>query len=813
MNEILAKSRKAGQKPVTLLGHTLDVIEAAQELFGDKTPSRLGTQWLRFFQLPEETWPIFRRHLFASCAFHDWGKANNTFQAALHRTGSQAIRHEHLSTLLIGLPSVTQPLQHAGYDVPLLLSVVLTHHLKAGSRSSDLARRLPDGAKIFRLIVNDHFQAVADVGLKVGLPQFDTSMFPETWRFGNNPNNVDDHQDNIRGALMRLQSELATDSRRSRLLVGVRASLIAADAAGSGLVRQGHRVIDWIRENVTRAVPLTKERIANDIIKPRVGELKAAGKWEDWNDFQLGCDHLPARALLLAPCGSGKTLAAWRWIAAQLVRRPARHVLFLYPTRATAREGFKDYVSWAPEADAKLMHGTSAFDLDGMFANPPEDSNDDRGNRNYEVEQRLFSLGYWPGRAFSATVDQFLAFMQYAYSPMCMLPVLADSIVVIDEVHSYDRNMFAALKGFLKNFDVPVLCMTATLPSNRRKELVDECKLSPSPDWPDDLLKIAELPRYRVTRVVNRAEATGRVWESLRQGKRVLWVVNQVRRTHEILKDFAPHFDPAADTGNQLTTSEGHALVCYHSRFRLIDRVDRHAETMNHLKKPAPGNQQAALGITTQVCEMSLDIDVDLLVTEHCPVTAFVQRMGRCNRERRARPLTESGEVLIYTPDGNSAEEANRPYSTNDLAGLNEFVQQAQGYDHLSQARVDEIMNSPSIPVPALEGDPDSQFLISGAFAVGSRGDDGEAFREGTDYNRPCVLPDDDNIGAYISGDATTRPGLIIPIPRRHARYRDKDNPLHKKLPAYLGIAEPGHYHSAIGYCDEPLNTWRQSNG
>ena len=51
-------------------------------------------------------------------------------------------------------------------------------------------------------------------------------------------------------------------------------------------------------------------------------------------------------ALLLAPCGSGKTLAAWRWIAAQLDKRRAAHVLFLYPTRATARAKLQKYVSW-----------------------------------------------------------------------------------------------------------------------------------------------------------------------------------------------------------------------------------------------------------------------------------------------------------------------------------------------------------------------------------------------------------------------------------------------------------------------------------
>ena len=140
------------------------------------------------------------------------------------------------------------------------------------------------------------------------------------------------------------------------------------------------------------------------------------------------------------------------------------------------------------------MHATSAFDLQGMFAN----SDDPRDEVSYEVDRRLFSLGFWGRRAFSATVDQFLAFLQYGYGPVCMLPVLADSVVVIDEVHSFDRNMFAALKEFLKRFDVPVLCMTATLPNDRRGELTGECGLKEYAEKPGELKEIAEAPRYRL---------------------------------------------------------------------------------------------------------------------------------------------------------------------------------------------------------------------------------------------------------------------------------------------------------------------------
>src|SRR5205814_535802 len=44
-------------------------------------------------------------------------------------------------------------------------------------------------------------------------------------------------------------------------------------------------------------------------------------------------------------------------------------------------------------------------------------------------------------------------------------------------------------------------------------------------------------------------------------------------------------------------------------------------------RRPGP-----VLAITTQVCEMSLDISAGLLITAECPLPALVQRLGRLNR-------------------------------------------------------------------------------------------------------------------------------------------------------------------------------------
>ncbi|MEJ7595319.1 MAG: CRISPR-associated helicase Cas3', partial [Planctomycetaceae bacterium] len=761
-------------------------------------PTFVAEQWLRFFRIPD-CWPRFHRNLIAACALHDWGKANDSFQKALIGAGEQAIRHEHLSALLIAMPKVHSWLKSAQIDVPLVLSAVLTHHFKAADTVSGFAQKLASSR--FRLVNDDDgFQQTLDIAAsELGIAPLSFGDLPVSWTFDSGKQSVRDVRTIVQDDILEPYEQLIrrNESER-RLLLAVRSALIAVDAAGSGIVRAADSsVATWIQQSVTQRPVLTHDQIHEAIIEKRRQQMVSCGQWHDWNDFQLVCDHLPERALLLAPCGSGKTLAAWRWIAAQLAKRPAGHAIFLYPTRATAREGFQDYVSWAPETDAALMHGTSEFDLDGMFENAPDD--DERRGRNYEAERRLFALAYWPRRVFSATVDQFLAFMQYSYGAMCMLPVLTNSVLVIDEVHSFDNNMFSALKDFLKAFDIPVLCMTATLPETRRRDLVETCGLAAPQAWPEDLQEVADRRRYRFMHVSNRKTAESSVRTALAEGKRVLWVVNQVKRAHDIVRSFVPELPDDNNREAELHTGNGVPVVCYHSRFCLRDRVARHAETMKYLKATHTG---AALGVTTQVCEMSLDIDVDLLVTEECPVASMVQRMGRCNRNRNARSLTTSGHVVVYPPENNE----NLPYDRNDLAGLPEFLKRAESRD-LSQSDLDHIMSA--VPCPAAPGDKLSRFLESGAYAVGPRDDGGEGFRDTNEFSRQCVLQQD--IAKYLSASRKEQPGFIVPVPNRRILCGDEFSAAATGLPSWLFVAPNENYHRAVGFLDRPASEWSSS--
>ncbi len=646
---ILAKSPIPGRRPKTLLEHTKDIMTSVELLYGTaNAPTRLGREWLRFFRLKNEDYESFLINTLAAAACHDLGKANDGFQRAVTRNGDQSIRHEHLSGLLLSLPDFKEWLSHNPLlDFDVVLSSVISHHLKVDPERWGQPLGMSNS---FRVLADKKgFTDLLDViGETFSLPVPFRPNIHLVWSF--QMTNFSVLLESAKHSAYRFGRAIRKAPQRLSFLCSVKAAILAADSAGSGIVRAGHDLEKWLKTSF--GTPLSAHDIHDKVILPRIQYIKRKTRSVfEVQDFQKQASTLGKRALLLAPCGSGKTLAAWYWIASRLEKRPAARVLFLYPTRATATEGFRDYVAWAPKEDAMLAHGTAAFDLEEMFENP----NDTRTKKDFTTEQRLYALGFWQKRLFSATADQFLAFMQNQYGPLCLLPLLVDSVVVVDEIHSFDKVMFSSFTKFLKQFEVPVLCMTATLSAERRRTLTDECGLQLFPktlDGLNDLREKAQHHRYRL-HAVSCEGAQKKAQQALREKKKVLWVTNQVRKCQEIAISMSQQFGPET-------------VRCYHSRFKLADRRTRHNSVVSSFQT----GSGPLLAITTQVCEMSLDLDAAVLITEHAPITALIQRMGRCNRGGKLGD-GKLGEVYVYPPTD------NLPYKPQEMRDARPFCERA----------------------------------------------------------------------------------------------------------------------------------------
>lgn len=81
-------------------------------------------------------------------------------------------------------------------------------------------------------------------------------------------------------------------------------------------------------------------------------------------------------------------------------------------------------------------------------------------------------------------------------------------------------------------------------------------------------------------------------------------------------------------------------VVVFHAQFLMPDRAAKEEALMKRIgKHSTPEQRDKLIVVGTQVLEQSLDIDLDFLVTELCPMDLLLQRIGRLHRhEGRARP-------------------------------------------------------------------------------------------------------------------------------------------------------------------------------
>ena len=89
-----------------------------------------------------------------------------------------------------------------------------------------------------------------------------------------------------------------------------------------------------------------------------------------------------------------------------------------------------------------------------------------------------------------------------------------------------------------------------------------------------------------------------------------------------------------------------HAML-FHSRFIEQDRQEREERIVE-------GNQKTSgfVAVVTQIVEVSLDIDYDVMFTQVAPVDALVQRFGRVNRKGQKGLVP----VYVFQPDEGSVK-------------------------------------------------------------------------------------------------------------------------------------------------------------
>ena len=657
---LLAKSSESPKDPQwseTLAGHSQDVIRAAESIV-----DAVGERALQAMALPEKLLPDLQIATRLAAVAHDIGKAADSFQAAVRSPRSrQALRHEWISAWLLIVPQgeALQRWLFSGVSDELRSSViaaVLGHHRKAtpfgfeprqGGGHSEIVV-LCEHSDFFTFLKDSSYSQSPPGSLaNIRLSIISDSPLEKLTEWTNNAELSEEH----------------TSRFSPHFVALVKAILIAADVAGSAVIDKAE---DWVADSLANLC--SEEDITNIVHHALSGNSPRA--------FQNKLAKIPSGdvGLVTAGCGSGKTIGAYMWAQQQAAKRK---LFFCYPTTGTATEGFRDYaLEFAQEdsATARLLHSRSAADLRYIQTNGEGDDDDNQILISQKLMKR--SIAAWDSRLIVCTAHQVLGLMQNHLGGLCLLPAIADSAVVFDEIHLFDDRMFEVLLDFLDTFaNTPTLLMTASVQNWRREQLRQRLdRRLHEVGGPD---KWESLPRYRFYPPQD-SIPWERVKSALRECRKVLIVANTVGRAVQIW-----------DEANEQCGEFVDRIYCYHSRFKYRCRRERHRKVVDTLKRDATG---PALAVTTQVCEVSLDISADLLVSELAPIPAMIQRLGRLNRVDNPRPDAEAYFVrpeksLPYCEEGygewrESAEEwtvrltAAGAASQADMAG--EFLKLAR---------------------------------------------------------------------------------------------------------------------------------------
>ncbi|MEV6823106.1 CRISPR-associated helicase Cas3' [Nocardiopsis dassonvillei] len=230
----------------------------------------------------------------------------------------------------------------------------------------------------------------------------------------------------------------------------------------------------------------------------------------------------------------------------------------------------------------------------------------------------------------------------------------ANSVFVFDELHAYEPRRLGMILAMMRQWAdlggrIGVLSATLpdrlldtireTLGENHRVELVE-----PDADyaWPR---------RHRLhLREEHLTDPTSveQISDALRAGQSVAVIANNVADAWNLYGQLAPLAEELHGKG---------AALLLHSRFKTGDRT-RIEEAIRERFGTKVTPRRPGLLVATQVVEVSLDVDFDVLHTSAAPLEALLQRFGRVNR---VGALERPAPVIVhqphYAPRGRSGPE------------------------------------------------------------------------------------------------------------------------------------------------------------
>ncbi len=371
---------------------------------------------------------------------------------------------------------------------------------------------------------------------------------------------------------------------------------------------------DWLASSHT--IPeLTIDYNENYLIKVLRNKLIAEGKISgkqslQFREFQLK-SLKKTNIIAIAPTGSGKTEAALLWAS---LKENHSKILYLLPTRNTANAIFLRLQKYFGNNKVSVVHSSAYFYRKEL---------DDYSHKNYLLDKVFYR------DITVATVDQLLTIGYNVGFWELKTFNLLDAKIIIDELHIYQPFtlglIISSLKYLSQNFHANFYLMSATMPQKLITVLQNELNIPEENIIIENELLEQAKNIYEI-REKNIYDLIPEIVEASKEYRKILIVLNTVNEAINVYEKLSENISLKN-------------LMCFHSRFTSVDRMNKEKRLLENETKNKP-----MILVATQVVEVSLDIDFDILFTENAPIDAIIQRAGRVNRKGKKN----NTKVIIF---------------------------------------------------------------------------------------------------------------------------------------------------------------------
>ena len=351
--------------------------------------------------------------------------------------------------------------------------------------------------------------------------------------------------------------------------------------------------------------------------------------------------------LLEYPCGYGKTESSF--IAALKAGIKKSGIYLAAPTTSTA----KGLVKRCQEIMEKLGIDITIPEFDSSMIWSVNDMDKIPADLWTSKTRHQFLYSFACG-----TIDQALkSILMFRYSCISLFGLL-DKVLIIDEVHAYDAYMLTELEALLKwcrFFKVPVIMLSATLPTKTKERLFKAMNMS----------KDSEIEKgYPLVSMIKDRTLIQQTPDCISKTIPISCIhvdditENMVQIAKDTKKGCVAFIAPTVDESfelcdrlrNEITDCE---VILYQGRDTVQGKTNKVQTLLNLLGKDRKNRPKKLIVVATSIIEQSLDVDFDRIITALAPIDLLIQRFGRGWRHcdmgtiREYETVTDPFTVLI----------------------------------------------------------------------------------------------------------------------------------------------------------------------